>query len=285
MTSDVRIRTRDPRRDLRIVDGLCAAGSPSDDGPGYEPGAVVPAAAAREPTREELSFYVSDHVWPPCSTIGVVALPGEVVGSLVHAAAESRFGADPRDARAADRAARAWASLTNATGIRSLDTPQWLGFSHQPGRRLTTTVDGSSRLRVGLHIDSWDKLPLERRSAARVRLCVNLGQEDRFLIAAPHSVAGLLRIVAGENPGQRFCDPRRLVAAYAAGHAQSTLLQIRIAPGAAYIAPTENIVHDGASPGPASDLTGTWMGLITCASVPQPGRGGDPSSPACGERI
>ena len=35
---------------------------------------------------------------------------------------------------------------------------------------------------AGLHVDSWDRLPLRYRHRARNRLCINFGREPRYLL-------------------------------------------------------------------------------------------------------
>ena len=157
-----------------------------------------------------------------------------------------------------------WQRLEAETPLRSLDDPQWLGFARRPGALATTTIDGTSRRRVGLHIDSWDRLPTDERSSARVRVCINVGTQARYLLVVPFEVCTLLEAMRElGNSDDLKADPRKLVASLARECPDVPVLEIGVPPGYAYLAPTENIIHDGASPGPNEDLTTTWLGRIT----------------------
>src|SRR3954469_11770566 len=49
----------------------------------------------------------------------------------------------------------------------------------------TTTIDRSTDQHIGLHVDSWDDLDLDRRDRSANRISVNLGVGDRYFLFLP----------------------------------------------------------------------------------------------------
>lgn len=165
---------------------------------------------------------------------------------------------------------------TNAAGhVHALDaflasTRRWRidpsgvggqGYCRGTGATDSATRDATTQRRVGLHLDHWDRMPLQHRERAQNRLCVNLGQGVRALQLIPVAAdeldvhagrrgAGAPR--AGESPVHRFLG---------VAHAQA-VVRLLLLPGDAYIAPTERFIHDGCVLGPYEDLTFTCRGVI-----------------------
>lgn len=111
------------------------------------------------------------------------------------------------------------------------------------------TVDGDSNKLIGLHIDSWDKLPLHKIDVATNRICFNLGSEDRYFLFVNQTLANIMKLLnaqdvslptllSGYNRRELLDGFFRLCATY-------PVIRLRIKPYEAYIAPTENIIHDG----------------------------------------
>lgn len=124
----------------------------------------------------------------------------------------------------------------------------------------TTYTHGPSY--IGLHVDSIYG-GLCDRDYRPVRICVNLGAGHRFLqyINTPFStiIEGIdVASKAGISAtalGQDFLSLRP----------KYPVLSLGIAPGEAYIAPTENIIHDGSTIGnPFFDVQFTAHGAFKC---------------------
>jgi hypothetical protein len=121
----------------------------------------------------------------------------------------------------------------------------------------TVSANPASGLRVGLHVDSWFRLPLGSRAQAPVRLCANFGWNDRFLLFLNISVDqlanGEIRTFAGWVDEQTrkksglLRRPIALVREFLTAFPDYPIGRIRIRPGEAYLAPTENLAHDGSS--------------------------------------
>jgi hypothetical protein len=159
---------------------------------------------------------------------------------------------------------RLWKSLCDMNPVFSLGPVQWLGVSTRPSGLRTSTFDISIGRRIGMHLDSWDKTPLDRRHTARTRLCINLGLRTRSLLFLPHDIRAVVSALEGDssvhsaNLGERFC----------ARFGETPVLRLDVPPGWAYLAPTENLIHDGCSDSSSSpDVTAAWLGRIGCSSA------------------
>jgi hypothetical protein len=125
--------------------------------------------------------------------------------------------------------------------------------SAHPGMRTVTKdeVRGKDQhFYVGLHLDTWEKIPMRERNDARNRICVNMGREARHFLFINLPVAqmhALLRRGApdkisdyyGTDLGHEFM---RAFPGY-------PVVRLTIGPREAYIAPTDNLIHDATSVG------------------------------------
>ncbi len=121
---------------------------------------------------------------------------------------------------------------------------------------------------VGLHLDSWDCLPLDRRHDAQNRICVNLGRHPRALQFVPLPIAEVsrrLRAMETRIDGDPVSARPAIVERYLHRCQDQPVLRVRLAPGQAYIAPTENLVHDGCLLKDGQDVTYVYRGRL----VPQ----------------
>lgn len=132
-------------------------------------------------------------------------------------------------------------------------------FRQQLPHRRTLTQDEDGKL-IGLHLDNWDGFALGDRGSARNRICVNVGGSARYLLAVPHSVSSLVR---DGRLSEATIHPDA-AAEFLRRHPSTIVARLRIFPGQAYIAPTENLFHDGSSEGEAEPcVTVTAFGHFT----------------------
>jgi len=98
---------------------------------------------------------------------------------------------------------------------------------------------------VGLHLDSWSRLPDSQRGEGSLRACVNLGRVPRCLDVIPiTSEDGLSWLVAsGKAEGSWSAGP--LAQRLLAQRPDLKVLRLTQYPGELYVAPTENLIHDG----------------------------------------
>lgn len=126
----------------------------------------------------------------------------------------------------------------------------------------TVTYDQATQEFLGLHLDSWDKLPIEQRHLSTNRICINLGLEDRFLLFVNLTMMNMMHLVRIDSTvSQR--SPASVRHAFLTQYPDYPVIKLRISPGEAYIAPTENMIHDGCTLGKQFfDVTLTIRGHI-----------------------
>jgi hypothetical protein len=116
----------------------------------------------------------------------------------------------------------------------------------QPGLiTMTRAVDQEGR--IGLHFDRWDGLGVEELASASNRVSVNLGPSDRYFVFLNHTAAEMVSILECANAAPASRDVRDIGLSFMAAFPQYPVVRLRLRPGEAYIAPTENILHDGTS--------------------------------------
>lgn len=125
---------------------------------------------------------------------------------------------------------------------------QGAGLCIGQSTRRSATRESRTGEFVGLHLDSWDGLPLDRRHDAQNRICVNLGRHSRALQFLPLPIAEVsrrLRAMETRIGSDALSARPSIVERYLHRCPDQLVLRVRLAPGQAYIAPTENLVHDG----------------------------------------
>ena len=125
------------------------------------------------------------------------------------------------------------------------------GFNANPANLQTLTINREINRFIGLHVDDWDGMDLNARHLATNRICLNIGRSDRYLIFLPVSLMDMAGLLAKEM-GPNWQTPRRYTEIgrqFMGRFPDVPVVRCRITPGEAYIAPTENLVHDGSSLG------------------------------------
>lgn len=112
---------------------------------------------------------------------------------------------------------------------------------------VNNTFNQKEKTFIGLHLDSFER-DSPTREAARNRICINLGKEYRYLQFVNLSfdqladLCDMARTTRNGNPYDILCTFFDRFGTY-------PVTRIRIDPYEAYIAPTENIIHDGSTEG------------------------------------
>lgn len=166
---------------------------------------------------------------------------------------QSGRGAGPRDGGDIEKQLVEALGQTFAPGRPA----KLLGSLVQPGGLRTATLDPNDDKRQGLHVDSWSRNGLLERTTAPNRICLNLGSAPRRLLMLD---LGFDQI-AGMMSGAPIDNPTDIARAFLALHPTYPILAVEVQPGEAYIAATENLVHDGSTIGSsAPDVTLTLLG-------------------------
>ncbi|GAA2088816.1 cyclophane-forming radical SAM/SPASM peptide maturase GrrM/OscB [Actinomadura alba] len=130
-----------------------------------------------------------------------------------------------------------------------------VNFTHPP--RVSTTYDSEQGRDRGLHVDNWGhprRMPQER-GAAGIRVGVNLGRESRafvFVNLGLSECAEALREEPLDNHLATALADRNasaLAECFLDRNPGYSVTRVVLRPGQAYIAPVQNIVHDGYTAG------------------------------------
>jgi hypothetical protein len=127
-------------------------------------------------------------------------------------------------------------------------------YFNQPG--LPTTSNHRDPILLGIHTDTVCNVRIAERRYSPTRLCLNLGDEPRYLLFINLSLDQIeamldeARVTYTESPGEPPLSAFR--AAFMSTFDDYPVLKLRIDPGQGYLAPTENVIHDGCTEGRAT---------------------------------
>jgi hypothetical protein len=249
---------------LRLSNGTYCLDPDSTLKLGYRPSAFLPQLPWQIPTADRLGLLLNHSIDISTNnlaeTIGIVKFPDPIVSKLTELLKlqNDKYGGidltiehvsqHPNYARFID-------DITTYISKRySLDNDSCcLGLNRAEINKLTTTIDWINYLpqtpSVGLHLDSWENLPLRRRHFSKQRLCLNIGKETRYFLFVNRTLIQIFADLNLVDPADIYQDYRglRLAEQFMSKCNRYPVISIAIQPGEAYIAPTENIIHDATS--------------------------------------
>jgi hypothetical protein len=228
----------------------------------YNSPAFLPASSWRAATERERQLLVAPSTEPAdvASTIWVIKMSDSFMKPLEpyrkHFAGSRAECESVRDTPGYFDAQRQ-AVLELGPYLRSSERIRLLGTCvNEPGLTTCTTysVKGVKRF-AGLHVDDWDRAPMAERTRCRSKISINVGWEDRFFLFINRPIVELLGgvLVEGNDkqPGRDFMER----------YPHYPVVRLRIRPGEGYIAPTDNMVHDGSTEGmERADVTVNLLG-------------------------
>jgi len=217
----------------------------------YEKGAIIPAGEVTSVGLKEVRSLIGPAFSDPCRTIGIIYLgdrcsnPQEwILERLSHRQAVVPF---PRQDL-----------VSNLRGWKGGENAEWLGLHYsipsQPTLTLRRGRGNDVPLRIGLHLDNWDKNSFENRRQSRNRLAVNLGPGNRELIVVAHDVLARLQGLKDNS-----IPTTKHVRQYAMKEGPLVIMRLTIPPGFAYIAATDYLVHDGST---YFEDSGSWQAVF-----------------------
>jgi hypothetical protein len=146
-----------------------------------------------------------------------------------------------------------------------------IGLTSNAPNLTTTTIDNKVDRYIGLHVDSWENVAINQRESSMNRICVNLGCEPRYFLFLPISIIEIADIMAEEIGPENLPDHRdvtELGRMFMELFPDVPVVRCELAPFEAYIAPTENVVHDGSSLGQHFlDRQFTILGHLAIGSI------------------
>jgi hypothetical protein len=210
-------------------------------GAAYEEGARLPREPWRRPTDQEAASLI------------MAAAPGNMANSIVIVKLPGEFSSNIREAvRSGSNESLEANLLRPLRTICELGEPlQCIGPSKNPANLQTVTFNRDSRRYNGLHVDNWDQIDLGSRHLATNRVCVNIGEGDRYFLFLPLSLMDIASVLSEEIGPQWEASGRYTLIGreFMERFPDVPVIRCRLAPGEAYIAPTENLIHDGSSLG------------------------------------
>lgn len=144
------------------------------------------------------------------------------------------------------------------------------GIAQSPakGGLYTLTPYRDNKHRTGLHFDSWDRLAWFDRRGGSNRISINSGTGDRYFLFAGETAVEIWNKFGRSGSVEEQGD---LARSYLNAHPDTPIFRLRLKPGEAYMAPTENLIHDGSSFGKTSEDKHTTVRGFFTAGYCQPG--------------
>jgi hypothetical protein len=111
---------------------------------------------------------------------------------------------------------------------------------------MNNTFNTAEGVFIGMHLDSWEGDHINMRYGSRNRICINLGNESRFLLFYNISILSMAQMIEIQTNMQSL-DINSIYKKFASKFQDVPIYRLEISPYEAYIAPTEFIIHDGSS--------------------------------------
>ncbi|MEG3934478.1 hypothetical protein QUA00_28160 [Microcoleus sp. T2B6] len=216
----------------------------------YCEGAFMPQEPWREPTPAESALLWVHEPPPPYSGIGIVRLPPDVltlfaaagIASLTTRLQVAEFKSQEKCQQALDKLIEYFKPFCMSDA-----SPIINGMGgRQPGLS-TATIDNKRGCRNGLHTDNWDWLPLAKKQDATNRICLNLGRDSRYFLFVNLTEMDIFEMLGCRESDVSKPWRRQLTHEFMRRYPNYPVVKLRIAPGEAYIAPTENMIHDAST--------------------------------------
>jgi hypothetical protein len=235
----------------------------------YTPGAFVPKTPWRKPTDSESKRLWQNSGITDVDFVGIAGIPNELLTplrKLVSGTPDTNTlrQLDPRRIR--EFIGPLVDYIRNRFAYKSEPFNHGIHV-HRPGRE-TVTVNTASGKYLGLHLDSWEKYSVEARARSLNRVCVNLGAEPRHFLFVNLPLMNLVKLLAEESEGNSDRESESVGAAFMSRFPGYPIVKVRVDPGEAYIAPTDNVIHDASTVGSKTpSITLTLRGWFTVPAV------------------
>jgi hypothetical protein len=234
---------------VALSEGIASVSNEVVRGRAYRSPAFAPRGPWRPPASAELAMLLpgADARGPGIEFVGIVKI-AEASLRAVHALG---IGADlpPEECYRilhGDAAVEATAKCLADLADYVSDPTSLAALGYVVGEPGLPTVTMDPVLRAGLHVDNWDEPAA--RSDTRNRLHLNLGCEPRhyLYVNVPLDEAlASLPARARDEVRRAGGGRKQLGNLFLERNVGYPVVRVRIDPGEAYIAPSDDIVHDG----------------------------------------
>lgn len=242
--------------------------------PNYRPTALLPKlpwALAHEDAKDLLALHTPEH-FQFGKSIAIVRLPDDLVRpftalELQSAPFDPPNGSIPLASEHQHllQAIYEYATHTYCFSPAKLTLgPVVAGLPNE----LTATFHRASGMYTGLHIDSWEHDSLPARAFSPNRISINIGTGTRYFLCLNVTSQRLAQILYPDGNFPLATNELARVSSlgpeFMKNYPNYPIVAIAVRPGEAYIAPTENIFHDGSTAGSdVTDLTITLRGYFS----------------------
>ena len=132
----------------------------------------------------------------------------------------------------------------------------------------TVTIDKD--LFIGLHVDEWFLDPQTSRRQRPNRMVFNLGPQPRYFLFLNIPVEEMTDLIPVDSQRPSSSEGTAIGLRFMQSYPDYPVCRVRVHPGEAYIAPTENLVHDASSAGVTRvDIAGHVLGYFGLARTSQ----------------
>ncbi|XZN95124.1 MAG: hypothetical protein ACM65K_19940 [Microcoleus sp.] len=216
----------------------------------YCEAAFMPQEPWREPTIEESALLWTQEPPPSYSGVGIVRLPSDILAlfaasglaGLTTPLQVAEFKNEPKCRQVLDNLIEYFKPFCMS------DAPPFIGgMGGRQSGLSTATIDNKRGCRNGLHTDSWDGLPLVKKQESTNRICVNLGLDSRYFLFINLTEMDIFEMLGCRDSDVNKPWTRQLTNEFMQRYPDYPVVKLRIAPGEAYIAPTENMIHDAST--------------------------------------
>jgi hypothetical protein len=225
---------------------------------GYWENAFVPKLPWRAPTTAELDLLLGPaKAMQHGQWVQILKVPEKVFNLFEGARIASQYPTDQKlreytasiECHDAIRRTAEYASTLAWPEHRKIDRASV--FFKATG--LPTTTPRKYPELLGLHIDTaYKQVPFNERKYAPGRISINLGLCDRFLLFINICTEQMHQMLAEQNIAYHDDIPsstHEFRKAFMSVFSDYSVVKVRVRPGEGYIAPTENMIHDGSTVG------------------------------------
>jgi hypothetical protein len=248
---------------LTLSDGTTFPRLKVTDGLPYRPEAIVPRLPWRRPNPLEEKILINNSFIAETEPkVAVIRLNPIILKSfealdllnIKNLEQVERLRKDPRTKQALLQIADHLSRTYSLMGVQFT----CLGISAYQSGQATVSYDHDRHRRVGLHVDTWDSGDIDSRISARNILLINIGSSDRYFLYINISLPQIRSMLVLET-----IDADWLVDAFMRRFPRYPVIKVRVAPGEAYIAPVQGVIHDGSNADVNSlDLHITYLGYF-----------------------
>jgi hypothetical protein len=131
-----------------------------------------------------------------------------------------------------------------------------------------------SKKMIGLHFDEWDGLPLDKLETATNRINFNIGLEPRHLVFINLTAKNIFELTKKYHDIDFSSNGQvKLARIFFEKFTSYPVIRIKLMPFEAYVAPTENVIHDGSTEEKNEpDISLTTRGYFTTRPLLQNGK-------------